>query len=361
VLRYSRSVRSDRPRVKATLIAGDAKTDIDIDVRKYTPEFLNRLDERVPLPRASIDTWWDDETGGQLDADEVIQRYAPELRQAPPTVYEKLAPYVRSDGASLIETQRLIRTGGFSSRVPARVRMRQSRSATTVALFSEELATQLGERFADSGRIGQQLDRTFASRVLKRTPPTIDEETVRAAYSEQLEFRERLVQIGIADPAPEVLLPTDALLEPELRLMEEYLEDSRKKLEVFADILSKVELMQDIIRDKFLYKRFSITRDGFKVESEEPKPRPIPLSTLSSGEQHELVLVYSLLFETAAQSIVMIDEPELSLHVRWQRRFLSDLTQIAKLTAVRFLVATHSPQIIDEWWDATTELDTGWR
>lgn len=231
----------------------------------------------------------------------------------------------------------------------------------TVAVYSDQLAGLLDDRFATSGRIGQQLDRTFASRVLKRTPPTVDEERVRQDYGDQLTFRERLVEIGIADPAPEVELPSDQLLEPELRLMEEYLEDSRQKLEVFDDILPKVELMQDLIREKFLYKTFSINRQGFSVVSDEESPRPIPLASLSSGEQHELVLVYSLLFTVASQSLVMIDEPELSLHVRWQRRFLADLNRIASLSGIRFLVATHSPQIIDEWWGATTELAPEWQ
>ena len=77
---------------------------------------------------------------------------------------------------------------------------------------------------------------------------------------------------------------------------------------------------------------------------------------LSSGEQHQLVLLYDLLFDTKSDSLVMIDEPELSLHVEWQREMLSDLQQMADLSQFSVLLATHSPQIIGDRLDLTVEL-----
>ncbi len=77
---------------------------------------------------------------------------------------------------------------------------------------------------------------------------------------------------------------------------------------------------------------------------------------LASGEQHELVLHYKLLFKTMPGSLILIDEPEISLHIIWQEELLGDLEEIAKLTGVRILMATHSPQIISDRWDLTVEL-----
>ena len=73
---------------------------------------------------------------------------------------------------------------------------------------------------------------------------------------------------------------------------------------------------------------------------------PLLLDSLSSGEQHELVLHYDLLFRVPSNTIVLIDEPELSLHVAWQKRFLSDLVDIVKLSGFDALIATHSPFIV---------------
>jgi predicted ATP-binding protein involved in virulence len=77
---------------------------------------------------------------------------------------------------------------------------------------------------------------------------------------------------------------------------------------------------------------------------------------LSSGEQHELVLLYELLFKVEPNSLVLIDEPELSLHVGWQSQFLKDLQDIIKLADLDVLMATHSPDIIQDRWDLTVEL-----
>jgi len=59
--------------------------------------------------------------------------------------------------------------------------------------------------------------------------------------------------------------------------------------------------------------------------------RPVDLESLSSGEQHELVLLYDLLFKTKKDTLLLVDEPEISLHIAWQKQFLSDLRRIIAL------------------------------
>jgi predicted ATP-binding protein involved in virulence len=66
---------------------------------------------------------------------------------------------------------------------------------------------------------------------------------------------------------------------------------------------------------------------------------------LSSGEQHELVMIYELLFKTKADSLLLIDEPEISLHIAWQKHVLPDLKQIITLAPMDVILATHSPQL----------------
>ena len=74
----------------------------------------------------------------------------------------------------------------------------------------------------------------------------------------------------------------------------------------------------------------------------------LSLSSLSSGEQQELVLHYDLLFRVPSNTIVLIDEPELSLHVAWQKKFLPELLEIVQLSNFDALVATHSPFVVGE-------------
>ena len=83
----------------------------------------------------------------------------------------------------------------------------------------------------------------------------------------------------------------------------------------------------------------------------------LSLKELSSGEKQEVILLYELLFKIKPKSLVLIDEPEISLHIAWQKEFLNDLQKIANLQKFKVVVATHSPQIINGKWDLMVDLE----
>ncbi|MCK6593193.1 MAG: ATP-binding protein [Polyangiaceae bacterium] len=128
-----------------------------------------------------------------------------------------------------------------------------------------------------------------------------------------------------------------------------------EKLRGFDDLAARIELFATILNDRFSYKRVSIHRDkGFVFAG--PNGALVPLAALSSGEQHEIVLLYDLLFRVPPDSLILIDEPEISLHVTWQQEFVNDLEKVVKLSGIDVLLATHSPEIIGEHWDWTVAL-----
>ena len=68
---------------------------------------------------------------------------------------------------------------------------------------------------------------------------------------------------------------------------------------------------------------------------------------LSAGEQQMLsFLCYNAFYE---DSIIFIDEPELSLHADWQRRLFPNLMK--QQSSNQFVVATHSPFIYSKYED----------
>jgi len=70
----------------------------------------------------------------------------------------------------------------------------------------------------------------------------------------------------------------------------------------------------------------------------------IGLATLSSGEKHLIrILVETLLSENCS---FIIDEPELSLHIDWQRELLATMQTLNKKNQI--IIATHSPDIMAE-------------
>lgn len=72
--------------------------------------------------------------------------------------------------------------------------------------------------------------------------------------------------------------------------------------------------------------------------------KQIGLASLSSGEKHLLrILVEALL---ARESTILIDEPELSMHIDWQHELVSNLKLLNPTT--QLIIATHSPEIMAE-------------
>ena len=77
---------------------------------------------------------------------------------------------------------------------------------------------------------------------------------------------------------------------------------------------------------------------------------------LSSGEQHFIIQLITLLMKAEPNSLILIDEPELSYHPAWQMDYLKNLKHIAEIGQYQFVLATHSPQIFDYKWGYTIDL-----
>jgi len=167
--------------------------------------------------------------------------------------------------------------------------------------------------------------------------------------------RQRLITLGFLDPETGLRDLTEEDVHKAQEALTIYVGDVHQKLGAFDGMAQRVGKLIDIINARFEYKELKIHRErGFCVVSH--KGAPIQLSDLSSGEQHELVVLYELLFRTPKHGLILVDEPEISLHVAWQSRFLADLIDIVKLNDAYAVVATHSPVVIGSQWNLTEQL-----
>ncbi len=146
--------------------------------------------------------------------------------------------------------------------------------------------------------------------------------------------------------------------DPELlKTLTLHIHDSYEKYQLFQMLRKKMDLLEDIIQDLLIGKEFSITHDhGFEVTQ---GGRLIDLSKLSSGEQHQIILYYDLIFNSEPGTLVLIDEPEISIHIEWQRQFLKNLEKISSRINCDFIVTTHSPDIVNDKWNLIVQLKEG--
>ena len=225
----------------------------------------------------------------------------------------------------------------------------------SVNLYSRELGGLIERTLARYAELSQSLDRTFPMRLIRDGGDELPLDALKQRLRELEDKRSRLTAVGLLDPEAVDLDALDEATDANRTVLSVYLADAEQKLAMFDDLVGKIELLVNIVNGRFLQKKIGIDRRaGFRFTAADG--RPLDPENLSSGEQHVVVLMYELLFKVRPDTLILIDEPELSLHVYWQQQFLCDLADIIKLAHFDALIATHSPQIIHDRWDLAVEL-----
>ncbi|NER06362.1 MAG: ATP-binding protein, partial [Okeania sp. SIO3C4] len=101
--------------------------------------------------------------------------------------------------------------------------------------------------------------------------------------------------------------------------------------------------------------RIYITLDRQNIKNEnnqKPENEEIGLKMLSSGEKQIISLFSHLYLSDTSDYFVIIDDPELSLSVPWQKRFLPDILHSGRCNGL--IAVTHSPFIFDNELDSYT-------
>lgn len=188
----------------------------------------------------------------------------------------------------------------------------------------------------------QRLDSKFIDMLLEGKGQEITAE----AYAEKSKVLtvqiDELTSFGLTNKQslPEYQQDNAKILDVYLRLMEE-------KLQYYKDLLPLVRLFNKNVHQKhFANKTITLSpQHGIRIVSDNGDI--LRADMLSTGEQNQLVLLYDLIFETPKGSILLIDEPESSLHVAWQNDFVSDMLTIADSKGLQIIVATHSSIIVN--------------
>ena len=77
---------------------------------------------------------------------------------------------------------------------------------------------------------------------------------------------------------------------------------------------------------------------------------------LSSGEKQILVIMLTALVENGEHCALIMDEPEASLHIEWQKQLIGLIRELNPNAQI--ILSTHSPAVImDGWMDRVTEVD----
>ena len=111
---------------------------------------------------------------------------------------------------------------------------------------------------------------------------------------------------------------------------------------------------QDIVDDLFSETGKKIVRTENEIRFSQIGETLVPYQ-LSSGEKQMLAILLTVLVEDNQHYVLFMDEPEVSLHIEWQKRLIDLCVELNP--NVQIILTTHSPAVVmNGWMDAVTEV-----
>lgn len=214
------------------------------------------------------------------------------------------------------------------------------RAAGGVKIPVPEIQAALTKFFERMSHVVDALNRTSEAQTAKRKGKKATEKPP----SKQSVFDPDYIEWIINKPQ------ADRIVE-HLRLLEEYIE----KRDALRDPITRfLSLLNGFFAQT--KKTVSVAGSGQLTVAIEGSAQPRPISALSSGERQLLVMLAHLSLNPSltGSGVFIVDEPELSLHIDWQEKFVDAIREANP--NVQLILATHSPAIILDRVDSSRSL-----
>ena len=135
-----------------------------------------------------------------------------------------------------------------------------------------------------------------------------------------------------------------------LNRVKQLMEGENPDIKEMRELTSILNDFKEIANEMFAPKKQFNEEKGevFFTLSDDNKKK-ITLDKLSSGEKQLLILFFSTVAWNKGECLIFWDEPEISLHIEWQRKLIRVIRQLNP--NMQLIIATHSPSILFEGWE----------
>ena len=326
-------------------------------------EISNSIERHIPLRRISENKFMDFNTRETFSIEEVLLKYGdllpPLFSNRKKTIPAKLKEIISQTNLYFIQTQRLFSLSNNNNKTFHWEDDQVTILEDTATRYSNELSTTIRQKTSEYRKLSDDLKNSLGQRILsKKVKMDYSVIELQELADTVEEKRKQLQNVGLIENFNDNFHIPDDILDVDKAILAVNIQDMQTQLKVYENdsFYDRLKLFIEILNERRLsYKKISISeKNGFSfrnINGEDLKPKD-----LSSGEQHELVLLYQLLFKIPENSLILLDEPEISLHISWQKEFILDMDDIINLRGFDILLATHSPSIINGNWDLTVSL-----
>ena len=264
---------------------------------------------------------------------------------------------------AFIETQRLIyiqKEVFEHSEKPLKFEDATFSIRSVTVKYAHELSNIIKQKNEYYKQISDDLKNSQNDRIERNELKTnLSDIELQALLDEIQSRRTALREVGILENGVgKTEIPKDAFRRGLLMVN---MQDVLTQLKVYDEdnFYERLQLFVTILNERRLsYKKIILSeKKGFIFKND--NDIELNANDLSSGEQHEIALLYQLLLKTPENSLILLDEPETSLHIAWQLEFIEDMQDIIRLRNFDILLATHSSAIINGNWGITVSLKGG--
>lgn len=127
-----------------------------------------------------------------------------------------------------------------------------------------------------------------------------------------------------------------------------YIETLNNKMMALNDLMDILSYMLESLSSYLHEKTISFTvSDGFSIRHVK-NGEQVSFECLSSGEKQLLILFCKVIRNSSKCSFIIIDEPEISLNIKWQRMLMNTLNYFVSGNHAQFIIATHSFEILSK-------------
>ncbi len=135
-----------------------------------------------------------------------------------------------------------------------------------------------------------------------------------------------------------------------------YLEGHQARLNALQDLQKVMHNFVSLLADFYSHKQVTVHLEkGLQISSD--KGHSLSPTALSSGEKQLLLLLCHAISARREGTIFVIDEPEISLNVKWQRQLIPALLTCLSGTQFQIILATHSVELLSRYREYVTPLD----
>lgn len=122
-----------------------------------------------------------------------------------------------------------------------------------------------------------------------------------------------------------------------------------------AQVSAPKKMFQDMMDDLLQDTHKKIDRKSNEIQFIQGNETLTPYQ-LSSGEKQMLVILLTVLVENGENCALIMDEPEISLHIDWQQKLISLIRELNPNAQI--ILSTHSPALVmDGWMGNVTEVE----